>query len=488
MTSLQNDPEFLMAQARREFHYYEPHAKQSLFHELGASAPERLFLAGNRTGKTYGGAVEMAMHLTGMYPEWWKGHRFSHPINAWALGDINETIRSTLQQYYVGDPPGSHTWNKRRMGTLHPSVIISIFPRRGIPGGVDLVRVKHVSGGTSTLQFKSYEQGRKAFQSARLDAVHADEEPPINIYRELLMRLMSVDGRSPGIMLVTATPLCGMSETILQFLHPQTLETTIPEGDIVLGRAYVQAGWNDNPHLMDEEKARFRASWPAHELEARERGVPSLGLGLVYPVSESVITCAPFVIPDYWPRVFALDFGWNPSPTAALFAAHDRDNDVLYITGEYAVKELTPQHHAGNLLKLGADWMPGVYDPAGRISSLKDGEKLVDLYQEAGIRYLSKADNSKEKGLMRVLQRMQNGQLKIFSSLSRTLTEFRMYARDEDGIPKKGNDHLMDCLRYIIMSGLSIARSKVHPLQYYRGLGGHELPYTAPAEGDWMRY
>lgn len=447
--------------ARKHFSYYDPHEKQRQFHALGSQAPERLFLAGNRTGKTYCGALEMAMHLTGHYPPWWEGRRFHRPITAWVLGVTNETVRSTLQQYYVGDP------SSERLGALHPDLIIHQTSRRGLAEAVDRVRVRHISGGESWVEFKSYQQGREVLQSAKVDAVHADEEPPITIYRELLMRLMSVDGSSPGgIMMVTATPLMGMTDVVLSFLKDSEKDTMIREGNEHHGKAYIQAGWNDNPYLQHTEKERLRKNLPSHEREAREKGIPSLGLGMVYPVAEAAITCEPFPIPDHWPKVFGLDFGWNPSPTAALFAAHDRDNDVLYLYGEYAAKELTPQHHALHLIKRGADWIPGVYDPAGKISSLKDGENLVDLYHEAGIRYLTKADNSKEKGLLSVLQRMQNGQLKIFSSCTQTLSEFRMYARDEHGIPKKGNDHLMDCLRYIVMSGLSAARTQTyaHPL------------------------
>ena len=59
---------------------------------------------------------------------------------------------------------------------------------------------------------------------------------------------------------------------------------------------------------------------------------------------------------------------------------------------------------------------------------------------------------------MAVLQRMQNGQLKIFDTLIKTKSEIRGYSRDEKGVPIKRNDHLMDCLRYIVLSGMQFAR------------------------------
>ena len=451
--------------AHRTFAYYEPHAKQKQFHDLGKTARERLFLAGNRTGKTYGGAIEVCMHLSGVYPEDWSGYRFAKPIVAWAIGVSNETVRSTLQQYYIGDPKAE------KPGGLAPDIIFSTTMRRGLADAVDTVRVRHVSGGQSILCFKSYQQGREALQGARVDLIHCDEEPPSNLYMELLMRLMSVDGVSdPGMMMITATPLLGMTNTILRF----TNEDDAREGFELNGRAFVQAGWDDNPYLSESEKKQLRSGMSPHELEAREKGIPSLGSGMVYPVSESAIVCDPFAIPEYWPRVYGLDFGWT-APTAALFGAHDRDNDVIYFYAEYALPELTPQQHATNLLKLGADWIPGVFDPSGLQSSVKDGDKLAQVYNDVGLIYLYKADNAKEAGVAKTLTRMQNGQLKLFSTLSQTLKELRIYGRDESGIIRKGNDHLMDCMRYAIMSGLEVARPQKMPRSIRQNQAGGYL-------------
>jgi len=225
---------------------------------------------------------------------------------------------------------------------------------------------------------------------------------------------------------------------------------------VLNNRFYVQASWDDNPHLQDKEKAEIEKALKPHEIEARKHGIPSLGSGLVYPICETGITVAPFDIPKHWARVYGLDFGWT-NPTAALFAAIDRDSDVVYLIGEYYVAERTPQQHAHNLIQMNAANMVGVYDPAGEQASQRDGGDLATLYRQSGLKYLTKANNAKEEGVMAVLQRFQSSKLKIFSTLTHTLKELRMYNRDEQGKIKKGNDHLMDCLRYLIMSGLRIA-------------------------------
>src|SRR4030095_9716058 len=61
------------------------------FFASGAAYRERAFIAGNRVGKTQAGAFEMTLHLTGNYPDWWKGKRFSALVAAWAAGDCAKT-------------------------------------------------------------------------------------------------------------------------------------------------------------------------------------------------------------------------------------------------------------------------------------------------------------------------------------------------------------------------------------------------------------
>jgi phage terminase large subunit len=269
---------------------------------------------------------------------------------------------------------------------------------------------------------------------------------------------MATDDEHYGMVLLTMTPLMGLTDMVQQFYQEKE------EGKVQDKKFYIQASWEDNPHLKSDEKATILNSLRPHEKEAREKGIPSIGRGLVYPVPESTIICKPCPIHAHWPKVYGIDFGWNPSPTAVLFAAHDRDNDIVYIYNEYSDTEKTPSQHVYQLRNLGFDLkkLIGVYDPAGKISAQKDGENLITLYRRAGAIYLSKADNSKEKGLMTVLERMQKGGLKIFNTCHKTLKELRMYARDETGIAKKENDHFMDCMRYIIMSGLPIARANIN--------------------------
>ena len=86
--------------------------------------------------------------------------------------------------------------------------------RQGVTGAVDQVRVRHVSGGESLVGLKSYDQGRKKFQGTKKHICWCDEEPPEDVYDEMMMRLMTTN----GLMLCTFTPLEGMTAIALRYL------------------------------------------------------------------------------------------------------------------------------------------------------------------------------------------------------------------------------------------------------------------------------
>lgn len=224
----------------------------------------------------------------------------------------------------------------------------------------------------------------------------------------------------------------------------------------------VTADWDSVPHLSDEQKQQLWESIPPHQREARAKGVPQIGAGAIYPVPESKFLVEPFELPDAWPRAFAMDFGWKC--TAALWGAWDRYSDVVYLFSEYKAGQETPPVHA-DAVKARGEWMPGVCDPSGRGASQKDGKRLIDDYKRLGLK-LNLADNAVESGLFKVFQRLTTGRLKVFNTLVEFLSEFRLYRRDENGKIVKENDHLMDCMRYLIMSGMFYAITEIEANWY----------------------
>ena len=218
-------------------------------------------------------------------------------------------------------------------------------------------------------------------------------------------------------------------------------------------RSVVMASWDDVPHLTQAQKEELWSSIPPYQRDARSKGIPQLGAGAIYPVPETEILVDPFEIPPYWPCSYALDVGWNR--TACLWGALDRQTDVFYLWSEYYKGEAEPPIHTAAIQSRGK-WIPGVIDPAARGRGQKDGERLLQIYLGLGLD-VQKADNAVEAGLYEVWTRLSTGRLKVFRSLQNWLSEFRIYRRDEKGHVVKASDHLMDSMRYLVMSGIELA-------------------------------
>lgn len=410
-------------QLRREL--YPKHME---FFRLGATKRERLFLAANRVGKTEGaGGYEMACHLTGIYPPWWEGRRFNRAVTAWAAGDTRETVRDILQRKLLGKPGELGT------GLIPRDSIVKTSPGF-IPDAISAVWVRHASGAISVLGFKSYDQGREAFQGTEQDIIWPDEEPPMDVYTEMLLRTMT----NGGMLLITFTPLRGLSEVVLSFL-PGGAVPESQEGP----KAVVSATWDDVPHLSAQAKKELWEAIPPFQRDARSKGLPQLGAGLIYPVPESVFLCAPFEIPKHWPRSYGLDVGWNR--TAAVWGADDPETDVEYWYSEHYQGEEQPAVHAAAIKARGN--IPGCIDPASFGRGQADGQRLIDMYRGQGLD-LQPADNAVETGVLHVWERLSTGRLKIFTTLQNTISEIRLYRRNEKGKIIKERDHAMDAGRY----------------------------------------
>ena len=436
----------------------ELYPKHLAFFRAGAEHRERLFLAANRVGKTEGcGAYELTCHLTGLYPHWWEGRRFTRSIRAIAAGDTAKTVREIVQVKLLGLPGQLGT------GMIPADRIVHTTAKAGVADAIDTVWVRHESGGRSLLVLKSYDQRREAFQGTEQDVIWLDEEPPLDIYTECLLRTMTTG----GLVMVTFTPLQGLSDVVLSFL---------PDGDLERPAKHVTfCTWDEVPHLTSEIKEELWRSLPPYQRDARSKGIPALGAGAIYPVPESDIVVEDFALPAHWPRAFGLDVGWNR--TAAVWGARNPDTDVIYLYSEHYRGEAEPVVHAEAIRARGA-WIHGAIDPASLGCSQVDGRRLIELYRGLGIP-LTEADSAVEAGIYEVWQRLSSGRLKVFRSLTNWLAEYRLYRRDEKGRVVKERDDLMDATRYLVVSFGAIARTERGP---------KPKPRFSPGglEGGWM--
>jgi phage terminase large subunit-like protein len=202
--------------SRNRLKDYRPYIKQREFHAAGKQHDERLFMAGNQLGKTIAGGFEWAIHLTGRYPDWWDGRAFDSPVKFWAAGVTGESTRDNPQRILIGPPQQEEMWGT---GSIPFECIKETTPARGVPNSLDSCIVRWGGGGDvqaqeSILSFKSYEKGREKWQGETLDGVWDDEEPPLDIYSEGKTRVQARN----GILIVTFTPLLGMSDVVNLFL------------------------------------------------------------------------------------------------------------------------------------------------------------------------------------------------------------------------------------------------------------------------------
>ena len=185
---------------------YRPYPKQKAFHDAGLLHQERLFLAGNQVGKSFAGACELAMHLTGIYPNWWSGRRLDRPSLWWAATNTEEMCEQNLKRFLFGNNTGNKSGYTGKRSLIPASLILNSAKGEFL--------VKHKCGDFSLLYFKSYAQGRESWQGSTLDGIWFDEEPPIDVYMEGLARTQKLD----GMVMVTMTPLQGKTNLVRLFL------------------------------------------------------------------------------------------------------------------------------------------------------------------------------------------------------------------------------------------------------------------------------
>lgn len=437
---------------------YEPYDYQKKFHNT--TAQQRLLMAGNRIGKSFSGAMEMAYHLTGLYPEWWQGKKFPRPIRAWAGGASNETTRDICQKELVGQPDDP---SARGTGSIPLKLIGETVRKAGVPNAMNSLVIKHVSGGWSRLAFKAYEMGKEKWMGETVDVVWLDEEPPSSIYTQALTRTAD----KGGIVYMTFTPENGMTETVAQFVN-----------DLRDGQALIQAGWDDAPHMTAEVRQQILAALPPHERKMREQGIPQLGSGLVFPIAESDMVCDPINIPEFWPRICGLDFGWD-HPTAASWAAWDRDSDIIYIYDTYAMSQEAVPIHA-SAIKGRGNWIPVIWPMDGRQADKGSGKSLTEQYRNEGVSMTREhftntpqagqkegtGGISVEAGVQEMYTRFMTNRLKIFNNQSKLLEELRMYHRKDGKIVFK-HDDVISATRYAVMSVRKARVKNYEPTQLY---------------------
>lgn len=442
---------FAQIDRRREIYrleYYKPYPYQANFHHAlgkGSQSPasQRALMAANQVGKTFCAAMETAMHATGRYPDWWRGTRFPGAVEILVGSNTNETARDICQKELLGDP----TDEKRQgTGTIPIDCIGKVTRKAGVPNAIDSISVKHVSGLNSKIHLRAYEQGFKKFMGIRFDVGWCDEEPPLDIWSQMIRATLA---RPRAILYITFTPEEGMTQVVSGFMN-----------DLKQGQAMINATWDDAGHMTPEVKQQRLQALPEHEREMRSKGVPLMGSGLVFGIPDEEILVDPIEIPRHWVQIIGIDFGWD-HPFGAAKLAWDRDSDIIYIASDYRESKAVPAIHVASIKPWG-DWIPVAWPHDGLNTEKGGGETLIQKYRDLGLNVLRnkatnppsagdlEGDNKVEPALLDMVERAQTGRLKVFRTCRHWMEEKRMYHR-KDGKLVKLNDDVISASRYAFM-------------------------------------
>ena len=433
---------------------FKPYPKQIEFCDATADHNEAVLQAGNQLGKSEIGAYMAAIFATGLYPPNWQGRHYDAPTRGWATGESTVAVRDISQRKLCG-PPGDDALFGT--GMIPKSLIVGKILGHGAGGAFDTIKVKHVSGGTSEISFKSYDQERSKWQGATLDWIWFDEEPPIEHYLEGLARLVATGGLAYS----TFTPLNG-----LNLILPRFNERAV---EAMRNRIVVRMRMQDAPHLADEERRKVLiATFPEHQRRARIDGLPMLGSGAVF----EDVTLEDLLVPlrvsghdivhsahgaldaSHWAMLWAIDFGIS-HPFAAVLLAHDRDNDVVYVLAELKMKGGIPAQHASRMKAIAAN-VKVAWPHDGTQRDKGSGDQLAEIYKREGLQMLPRhatlptGGYSMEAGIMEMLVRMRSGRFKVAAGCLEWQDEFQGYHR-KDGLIVKSNDDLLSATRIGVM-------------------------------------
>lgn len=426
---------------------YQPHPKQAEFHE--SHEPLKAFLGGNRSGKTTAGILDDIVQC----------------VDRVCLPDH-------LAPYKKWDPPFYCRIIVPDFTSTMEGVIFQKLrewcPKDQLVGGrFDKAyektnrRLNFKNG--SSIDFLTFEQDLDKFGGAAKHRVHYDEQPPQDIRRESMMRLIDYGGDE----LFTLTPLTGMSTWMYDEVWEAWQKGHLPEATIIV------VDMDDNPYLDEKTKARALAGLSKEEREARKSGRFVSFSGMIYGEDfKRHLHVIPEVDRVVSEKVYVgIDPGMRHM--AAVVWAYLNAEGTMVVFDELALQGCTVRQVCEAIRKRNDRWgqrlengavaplVPSWYviDPAARNIMHQTGRSDQAEYMEHGIVTIL-GQNDVIAGINRVRERLQAHRLLVCANCQGLIDEFRKYrwtkeTRTEDEAkqkPVKVDDHLLDALRYVVAS------------------------------------
>lgn len=424
---------------------YKPLPHQKRFHD--STAKGKLFIGGNRSGKTVGGGTEAVKWLTGTHE---RGDIPPPPIRGRVVAvDIEEGINKITL-------PEIKKW----------------LPKKYLINGnwedsySKVSRTLTLTNG-STLEFMSYEQQVEKFAGTSRHFVWFDEEPPQDIFNECSLRLVDTEGS----WWITMTPLIEMSWTFDALFEPWT------QGDKTI--EVFEVNTSENTHINSEALAFALHGIDEAEKEARTHGTYISHTGLVYKghykpwaYEEGGNLLEDIIESDNWPiyhlrwgHFVMLDHGYN-NPTAILFGAFDKEGriviyDEIYQSGKLVEENAEDLKNRLRHLKIMPNYM--IADPTIKNTDAITGTSIQIEYAKRGI-HLALGFHDIIPGIARVQSRFESRNLLISRRCEKLIWELNRYRwdkftsskiaqrRNAKEVPVKRDDHALDALRYGVCS------------------------------------
>lgn len=254
-----------------------------------------LFLAGNKTGKTTGGALLMGERLWGK-PLWGRESRtlaYQTPATGIVFTEDFESHRDTIL-------PTIQSW--------WPKSIIRRVVRNAQNCPTELILEND-----SVLKFKTYAQGSETAEGKDWNQVWFDEPPPHSVYTAAFRGIVSTGGR----MYVTAT------------LLKEAWLFDEQEKDYA---QFFAAEIHDNEWISQEAKTAFLDSLSDEEREVRESGKPFSLTGLIYKyfADRDPYVIPPFELPERWPYFIGVD-PHERRPVHVLFCTLNPHSEIIVL-------------------------------------------------------------------------------------------------------------------------------------------------------------
>jgi phage terminase large subunit len=455
------------------------------FMQAAEEYPNRIFRAGNRSGKTTIGAVDHLLQAQCLHPF----SRWNKPTKGWIITLDND------------HGIGQIIWPAMKPWLIRHELKIDWLKK----SGVEIPKAVFFPNG-SEIHFLSAEAKREKFQgAAKVSWIWVDEEVDQAVFEESYTRLADMG----GTVAVTLTPLSRKAWI-------RDLERMTYKGKPLT--KVVRASMRDAAlaGLLDLQRVeQILGSLPERQRRVRELGDFASVEGLVWPeFSRETHVLTPrgnqlydnnnrplysWPLPKYWPRIAAVDFGYS-NPTAVILACQDPNTGRVIVENVYYGKGMTANRWGEYLKKAlpeNLEFFVADHDAFQRAELASCGlpttpaKKDVVPGIEAVDRFMYPDFDTGYPRLMFVMHDEKNS-IPPWCDItaSRCDSHFLLWeiegyryperrenktgdSKDPKDVPLKRDDHACDSLRYLVMA---VEQSGYGAAPEIKGLTSPDLP------------